>query len=568
MEVDNSQRNGKNLPTETEVETQARSVGRKTFGIINIASIESSKFILMATQFFLISYVYAVLRELKDAFTLKRQLPASIQVMKLGFVPPVSIIASIIVAKLLSFSSNRKILMGALGFYAIYFLFYGFILLPFQETVEPSIHFAGDKFSDCKMKFRGIESLAAVIVTFTCWTSTLHFVMSEIWGSAVLCLLFMSFANDVCPFKQFIRFIPLFYIFSNIALIFSFFTIKAFEFYDASLSFINKEWLLRGMFGFLSFLVFLIWILGYIFKSMNLDSPLFVVESDKKKKKVSVGFGEGIRLMFKSKLVLAICCITLAYNIGTNMVETNYKSCLAKIAKNEGQSTSQIAGFLAYQQVIVGTIVTILLCTPFARLIQIFGWTTMGLVPTISAFFGFLGVFSFAAFNTSLDGTNFRFLNSLLSSYNQSSDQKNKYLYWELYVGLFIVSCFKITKYAAFDIAKETLSMRINKKYRARFKGIYDGVCGKLGKAGGSLLSTLCNAIMNENDIRSSSVIYFCLSMFIVFIWLYVVIYLGKKYHISIKNDEDVDIDIIGGKKGASLDDEELVPAEVKAKSQ
>ncbi|KRH93577.1 ATP:ADP Antiporter (AAA) Family [Pseudoloma neurophilia] len=559
MEVDNPQ---KNLPTETQVEEEARAIGRKTFNIWNVAPRECPKLLLMSTQFFLISYVYAILRELKDAFTLKRQLAASIQVMKLWFVPPVSIVASLTVAKLLSYASNRKILMGALCLYAAYFLFYGFIILPYQDKIEPSVHRVGDVFHDSKMKFRGIESLAAVIVTFTCYTSTVHFIMSEVWGSAVLSLLFLSFVNDVCPFKQFIRFIRILYISSNLALIFSFLTIKGFEFYDEKLSFIGKGWLLIGMFVFLSFVVLIVVLLGYIFKIKNFDAPLFIVESEKKKKKVSVSFGEGIRLMFKSKLVLAICCMTLAYSIGTNMAETNYKSCLDKIAKNERQSTTQIAGFLAYQQVIVGVIVIILLCTPFARLIQIFGWTTMGLVPSVAAFFSFLAVFSLATINTGIDGRNMRFINAIFLSFDISNEKTNNWLYSELYVGLVAASCFKITKYAAFDIAKEAISMRINRKYRARFKGIYDGVCGKLGKAGGSMLSAGCNLFMNANDIRSSSLIYFCLSMVLVAAWVYVIIYLGGKYYTSIKNDEDIDIDVIGGKKGSAFDDDEQETAQ------
>lgn len=557
MEVENRNGHGSNLPTETEIEAEAKRVGRITFNIYNIAPIEKWKFIIMALQFFLISYIYAILRELKDAFTLKRQLPASIQVMKLFFVPVVSIIASGTIATLLNYYSNRRILMGALMAYAIYFVFYGVVILPLQETIEVSIHFVGDLFSDSKMVFRQIESFAAIMVTFTCWTSTLHFVMSEIWGSAVLCLLFMSFANDVCPFKQFIRFIPLFYISSNVALIFSFGTIKVFEYCDGFLSYQAKEWFLSGMFLFLGAIAAFIFLLGLIFKNKALDAPLFVVESEKKKKKTKVPFMEGVKLMFRSRLVLAICFMTLSYNVGTNMVETNYKTALQTFSKKSNFSTAQIAGFLAYQQVIVGSVVAILLCTPFARLIQICGWTTMGMVSPISASIGFFAVFSFAAFNTSLDGKNFSILNAMASSHTFKPEFLTSLLFYEVVLGLITASCFKITKYAAFDIAKETLSMKINKKYRARFKGIYDGVCGKFGKAGGSLLSWICNAIKNSNDIRDSSAIYLILSLFIIIIWISVVLYLGRLYRDSVKNECDIDIDLIGGKKGLIDDDDE-----------
>jgi len=122
-------------------------------------------------------------------------------------------------------------------------------------------------------------------------------------------------------------------------------------------------------------------------------------------------------------------------------------------------------------------------------------------------------------------------------------------------LGLLCVALFKITKYAAFDIAKECISMRINIKYRARFKGIYDGVCGKLGKAGGALLQIICNFLCNTNDIRESSFAYFMISFIIILLWFYFVFYLAGKYDESIRNDKDVDIDLFSGQKGFSDDE-------------
>lgn len=153
-----------------------------------------------------------MIRELKDSFIIKRQLPASISFLKLIYVPPVSIIASAIVQKLLTISSNKKIFFYVVAVFGIYFFTYGVVILPLQDVIEPSNFNATDDFSDSKMYFKGLKSISAVILTLNCWTSTLHFVASEVWGTMVLSLLFMSFSNDVCPFRQFVRFLPLFYI--------------------------------------------------------------------------------------------------------------------------------------------------------------------------------------------------------------------------------------------------------------------------------------------------------------------------------------------------------------------
>lgn len=549
------------LPTETEVERDAKKAGDSTFGIFKVAPIERKKFFLMALQFFFICFIYAVLRELKDTFTLSRQLPASIAVLKLAYVPPVSIIASTIIQKLLTFTNNKNILMVLLVGYAIYFFSYGLIILPLQEKLEPSTFLAGDKFSDEKMVFFGVQSSSALVVTVTCWTSTLHFIASEIWGSAILSLLFLSFANDVCPFKQYIRFMPLFYIFSNLALIFSFATIQAYTAYNKTLSYAGTQWLLRSFFCFLGVLSIFTIVFGSILSNTVLNKPLYIIEGDKKKKKkAKMSFTEGIKLMFKSKLVLAICGMTLAYNVGTNMLESCYKTALG-VWGSSGANTdaASIMSFLSYTQVIVGAAVILLLITPFSSLIQKFGWLVLGLMPPIAAAIGFFSVFCFAIYNTSLMGTNFTFLNNLFFTDDLDDGRKNSLLKYEVFTGLIFASLFKIAKYAAFDIAKETISMRINVKYRARFKGIYDGVCGKLGKAGGALLQLICNQIANTTDIRNSSLLYLIISCFIVLIWVLVVAYLAVKYDESIKNDKDIDIDLFAGNKGLLDEDDNEV---------
>lgn len=566
MEVDNQHFDESNLPTEEEVEIEARKIGRKTFNIFNVAPVEMKKFWFMVFQFFLISYIYAILRELKDGFTLKRQLPASISVMKLAYVPPVSIIASALVAKFLTFSTNQNILLVFLGLYAIYFLAYGLVILPFQDAIEPSTFLVGDYFLDGKMSFRGMEYFGAFCLTLTCWTSTLHFVMSEVWGSTVFVLLFLSHMNDVCPMKQFIRFIPVFYIFSNVSLIFSFFTLKLHEIIDKNLTYVQRNRTLYALFVFLALMVCVIFAVGFYLKHRVLNRPLFIIQSEKKKKKSKIGFLEGIKLMFRSRLVLAICIMTLSYNIGTNLVEQNYKTAVKARTDLLGSSTSETVGFLAYQQLFVGAIVILLLITPFSKLIQRTGWTAMGLVPPICAIFAFFCVLAFALFNTSIAHTNLGFINTLVLSFtkNLKEEQKKNLLTYEVYTGLAFVSLFKITKYAAFDIAKETLSMKINKKYRSRFKGIYDGVCGKVGKAGGALIQLIATIFMNTKDVRESSFFYLIISAFILAVWFSMVLYLGRMFQASVKSDSDIDIDLIG--KNKSFDDDEVEPEQPSSK--
>lgn len=545
------------LLTEDEVERQAvERAGR--LGIFRVARVEDGKFWLMGMMFFCIAYIYSVMRELKDSFIIKRQLPASISFLKLIYVPPVSIVASTIVQKLLTISSNKRILSWSVIMFGIYFLLYGIVILPYQDYIEPSNFNATDDFSDSKMVYKGLESVSAIVLTLNCWTSTLHFVASEVWGTMVLSLLFMSFSNDVCPFRQFIRFMPLFYVLSNIALMLSSITMFGYQHLNAQVSFVIKQWMLRVAFIAIAMFCFLIAFLQLMLEKKVLCRVLYTIEGERKKKakKEKPSFSEGINLMFKSKLVLAICGIVLAYNIGTNMVESSYKSCLKIVSLAKKNDTGNHVLFRSsIIQFVTGFLVIILLLSPFSRIIQSRGWRLVGMIPPAVATLGFFAVFSLAMFNTGLEKKNLFFINALFSR-DLDKNTRNKFLGLEEYVCIAAVSCFKICKYAAFDIAKETISMKIDKKYRARFKGIYDGICGKLGKAGGALLLVVSNQIINTTDIRRASLIYLAISLMISGIWFILVEYLANKYEESVRKNKNIDIDLFKGAKKIFSDDE------------
>merc|ERR1711939_761398 len=58
------------------------------------------------------------------------------------------------------------------------------------------------------------------------WTFTIFYAMSELWGSAMISLLFWQFANEITRTREAKRFYALFGLLANIALIFSGQTVK------------------------------------------------------------------------------------------------------------------------------------------------------------------------------------------------------------------------------------------------------------------------------------------------------------------------------------------------------
>ncbi|EPR79164.1 ADP/ATP carrier protein [Spraguea lophii 42_110] len=546
------------LPTESDVEAQAIERSKYSFGIYRIAKIEDKKFWLMGAIFFIIAYVYSVMREIKDAFIIIRQLPASIHILKLLWVPPIAMISMLIVQKALVNNENRTILKYVCIGFAVYFFIYTGISFPWKFSFEPNDQPLKDWVADGKMKYKGVEAMLAVLLTFYGWTSTVHFIASEILGSLMLSFLFMSFANDICPMKQFLRFIPLLYVISNAAIIASAGTMYALQRLLTVSTYIKGRMVLSLLFLISGFLCFAITGLIIIMEKKILGRPLFIVEGERRvKKKVKISASEAIKLVMSSKLVLAICATVLFYNVSTNMAESSYKSVLRirsdEIGTSGGEAHVMMKQFIT--QLIIGFAVIFLLITPFSRLVTTVGWTAVAIIPPIFAGIASFIIFSLAIYNTGTKNENvFGFINTIFSKnkflHSIFHNEKNP-LWLEESIGVIVVAFYKVFKYAAFDIAKEAISMKIDSKYRSRFKGVYDGMCGRLGKGCGAIISFTVTMVASTTDIRKASPFYLATSLLLASTWIYLSIYLGNKYKEAVRNNTTVDIDLIGQRKGA-----------------
>lgn len=525
--------------TSEEIENQARQKGRNTFGILNIADIESKKFWIMSSTFTLMGLIYSIARELKDAFVIERQDPSSIQFLKVFGILPAAGFTAAFISKQLMNKTNLKIIKGFIQVFIGYFAIFGILIIPFRKFLEGNLMTTLDLFSDKKMKFFGLHYILGPVMSLWSWTSTLNFIMSEIWGTTVFILLFMSVANDVCPFNQFVRFVPLFYIGSNIGLCGSGIICFSFTHFTKSGSYKFKEISTMILISGLAFLCLIVYFLILSLEKYLINDP-YPSEKSEIKKKIKMTVMDSLKIIISTPLCYAICTTVLGYNICTNIIEACYKAAIAKYADSINLPRGEIAMFYnSLLQFSTGLIVIILLCTSFKKSIKILGWRFVGLITPICAIISSILVFSLATYNSFKSNTTPDFMNGFLSFICPKGSENLKF---ELYIGIFSVATLKIFKYAAFDIAKEIFSMKIPKEYRARYKGVYDGFCGKFGKAGGSLYSLLALGIFQVEDCRAAGAFGIIFSILICFVWFKSVIYLSSKYNDALKRNDYIDI--------------------------
>lgn len=534
-----------NLPTEDEIEEEANS-GTGILSLFRIAKAERKMFWILTLKFFIISFIYSVARVFKDAAVLSRQMPLSINFIKTFIILPVTVVCVGFIQKFTCIHPFTKIFDACLMIFSVLFILTGGVLLPFSDKVQLNSFFFKDIFADGKCVVKGLDSLLSVALVFNEWTSSFLYVLSEMFGNLVLSYFFLTFSNSLTTPGQSARFVPLFYVSSNIALLFSGLLTGYFKDQRSKLTFAQAEWIYNGFFIFAGMLILGIYALKYYLENYVTCKQIFIKKDVKKKgPKVKVSFSEGLSEMMASKLLLNISLIVMFYGISTNLIESTFKNGLTKGAELEGIPTKDYAmDFSSREQQIASVLVMVLLLSPFPKLIQTRGWIYVAIVCPLITLFSLITVFGLAFYN--YPGTNNDknfFLTGLCAS------QGNTLIKLENWLGVIAVALMKVAKYASFDISKESISMLIDSMLRARYKGIFDGVFGKLGKSLGSLFVWIMGYLFQTRDIRKCAPIAAAVIFGFVLIWIYSVIYLNKKYKEAVDNNTPIDIDLFIKKK-------------------
>ncbi|KAH9410919.1 TLC ATP/ADP transporter [Ordospora pajunii] len=527
-----------NIPTEDEVEQDANS-RQGLFKYFRVARIEYPKFILLGVMLGIVGFIYSFMRILKDMFVMVRQEPTTILFIKIFYVLPVSMTLVFLIQYELGSKTISRIFSIFCGGFASLFFFYGAVLL-IEEHVSPSRFLFRDIFVDGKMSSKGLNIFKSMFLTINEPLATLVFITAEMWGSLILSYLFMSFLNESCTIKQFSRFIPSLIIIMNLSLLLSAIATGGFFNLRRSFTFEQNQFFLSGIFITQGILIVLVIFLKSYLEKVVMARPLFVVSSGsrRKKAKANVSFSEGLETMSQSRLLLAMSLIVLFFNISYNMIESTFKAGTKVAAEYFNEEKGQYSGkFNQIDQYMTSIIVIALNLSPFSSLVETSGFLLVGMITPIITLTAVIFFFGSTIYNTVVEGSSLKFLSGLFP------DGELRYKL-ENYSGIIFLSLLKIAKYSAFDICKEKLGMRINPTYRARFKSVYDGIFGKVGKSVGSIYGLMMFEILSTEDLRQAAPITAGIVSVFVAMWIKSIVYLSGSYESAVKQNKDVDIDM------------------------
>ncbi|OAG32066.1 ATP:ADP antiporter, AAA family [Nematocida sp. ERTm5] len=539
------------LPTEEAHEEQADQCSK----FFKVLKVEYPKFFTMAFLYYCIVLAYSILRDTKDAVVLDRMLPASIQYLKSFIVMGVTMGFAILFQLLLArgVTLERLMFIFNAGF-GIFFFVYALILLPSIDYIEPYKFWIHDIFADKKMFINGLEFLQGLFLTINFWTGTLIYITAELWGNVMASLMFFAVANEICPLKQALRFYPLFIIAANLGLVTSggsmilnYYVLTAFPEY--------KTKIIGGFIAFVSALCAMnIFTYRHLVKNI-IPYPIYIISEGAPRRsgsKEKVGILDGFKIMLKTPIVFHLSITVLGYGLCTNLTEAAFKSALRSASKSSGSDVmTSVVLVQGSQQITIGLVVIAILLSPIKSLIQRKGWLALGMITPVCTLISAMSFLLLVWANASVTVTGKEAENLL----NRISKRLFTAVGWvnntelESRVGFYAVNAIKILKYAAFDIGKEAIGIKIPKEYKARFKGVYDGVCGKLGKSLSSNLQILMLGMLNLSDIRTAAFLLAVAVLGVSLVWNFSTLYLGRKYDESVREGRDLYIGEISSKK-------------------
>ena len=172
----------------------------------------------MFFMFFCISFIYTILRDTKDSLivTAPNSGAEAIPFLKVWCVVPSAIFLMVVYTSLANRLTKESLFYTVLSPFLAFFMLFAFVLYPNAHLIHPveSANYLASLLPDTA-GFRG------VIAIYRNWSYALFYILSEMWGSMVLSLMFWGFANDITKTSEAKRFYALFGIGANVALIFS-----------------------------------------------------------------------------------------------------------------------------------------------------------------------------------------------------------------------------------------------------------------------------------------------------------------------------------------------------------
>ena len=484
-----------------------------------IHNYEMKKFLPMGMIMFFLLFNYTLLRDTKDTLVVNSAGAGAISFLKLYCVTPAAILFVIIYAKMSNAFSRENLFYFTVLPFLIFFGIFGFILYPNLDVLHP----AADRIAELHAAY---PRFSGFIDLYAYWAYSAFYVMSEIWGSAMIGLLFWQFANHVTRTREAKRFYGLFVVLGNLALIlsgqvvhFCSSTIKHYqpvETTEAELWGISLKLLMGAVVvaGFGAMYLYR-WMHTAVLSDVRYYDPN--EQAAPKKKKEKPGLVESAKIIFSSPELGLIAILIMAYGVTINLVEVQWKEQLKLFYSGDRGGYNSFMGHYSTMTGIVTILVSLFIGSNILRKVS---WAKAAIITPMLIMVG--GVMFFL----------FIFARDLMSDLLVTLSTNP--VTAATFVGAFIVIVSKAVKYSLFDPTKEMAYIPLDDELKVKGKAAVDVIGGRAGKAGGAAVQSALLMIYATKDVVQIAPIAFITFVIVAIFWLFAVGKLGKLYEAAL----------------------------------
>ena len=507
------------MSTDTKKAEQEFSGWRKLFWPIH--SHEVKKFLPMGIMMFCILFIYTVLRDTKDAVLVNAPgAGAECLAFAKGLgVTFAAVFFMILYTKAANiFKREGLFYVTALPF-LLFFGLFPYVIYPFVETIHMNI----DTIHRLQAAYPNIKWIIPLVGN---WTYTLFYILSELWGSAVLSLLFWQFANAITPVKEARRFYGMFGFLGNFGLLFSgpMIIYVTNSIHSIGLGRVESTGLM------LKYLMAFVILAGIILLStfywMNrkvlTDKRYYDPEAmgETKKKKAKLSLMESFKYILQSPYLGLIAMLVLAYGISINLFEGIWKGQIQLAYPTEVEYNRVMGGL----STVTGGIAVVLMLVG-SNLLRRFSWRTCAMVTPAVLLTGVFIFFGVIYYNNGLIPAGMKITDAI----GQGVINKELIIF-AVALGLFVNAFGKAVKYSLFDPTKEMAYIPLDPELKIKGKAAVDVIGGRGGKSLGSYTQMGLLTVFTGSSLYQLVPIIAPIVLGIVGLWLLSVFGLSKRF--------------------------------------
>lgn len=401
---------------------------------------------------------YAILRSARNALTVADLGggAGSIPWFELCGAMPGAVLMTFALTRLLNRFSMQRVFLIVLFVFVSFFLFFALAVYPLLPSFQ---------------QWPWVSPMA----------SMLFFVMAELWKIALLTILFWGLVNQYIPLESAKRFYAPLMLGGSIGTIFAgpIVSLCTSDFFS------RQSWnfsltLMMGMVAILSLLAALLFSSLWRLFTSSLPEP-----PEKKKEKETLSIGESIQICFRSRYLFLLAWITVADYIAYAFGEIIFLDVL-KQKFPDPREYCDFMGTLSFWSGLL-TAISALVITPY--LLRRCRWVVSSLITPVCLLLT-EGAFFFALWHPSLS-TQLELL---------------------VVLGALFFCLIRAAKYTLFDTSKELSFLLLPPLEKMQGKLIVDGMCARLGRGSGSLLSLvliqLCGGVLASAPIAGSLALF------------------------------------------------------------